>query len=169
MMEYAENRLKSLGEGSSRRVFLLSSRFVLKIAKDDFGISQNEEEAKASRDPKVNHVLAKVQSSDAKNMWLVSELVRPVKDDAEAMSILSSSEKTDLTFSQTLRRAFRGQFEGVSSKNIQDFMRTVHTLVKGGHDEGDIFALDHWGKTNDGRLVLLDYGYTSDAQKKYFD
>ncbi len=166
MHEYAANGLEILGEGAARVAYLLSSRFVLKIAKNDHGVTQNEEEAKAARDTKLNTVLSKVQSSDAKNRWIVTELVRPVKDAKEAANLIGADQKD--TFVNVLRQAFRGQLETSTSKSVEAFKSAVHALVKAGHDEGDMFALDHWGKTSDGRLVLLDSGFTEETKNRHF-
>lgn len=47
-LQYAdEHGLLKLGEGNTRRVFVLSSRMVLKIALDDYGRQQNKREAGA--------------------------------------------------------------------------------------------------------------------------
>jgi hypothetical protein len=32
----------------------------------------------------------------------------------------------------------------------------------------DIDSINHWGKTPDGRCVLLDYGYTEDVHKSHY-
>ena len=33
---------------------------------------------------------------------------------------------------------------------------------------GDLKEIDHWGKTPDGRCVLLDYGFTQDVFKSHY-
>lgn len=35
-------------------------------------------------------------------------------------------------------------------------------LQAGMSDGGDLYSIKHWGKTNDGRMVLLDYGLTEE-------
>lgn len=37
-----------------------------------------------------------------------------------------------------------------------------------GHLVGDITDHDHWGRTVDGRLVLLDYGFTEATRREYY-
>lgn len=33
---------------------------------------------------------------------------------------------------------------------------------------GDLLEVDHWGKTADGKIVLLDYGFNEDIAKQYY-
>lgn len=76
--KYALRSLQQIGQGSSRRVFVLSSRYVLKVAMKDAGRAQNLFEYKLSNDPTVSPVLAKVHDADPKGLWLVSDLVKPL-------------------------------------------------------------------------------------------
>lgn len=80
--EYADERLEELGTGSSRKVFLLSSGKVLKIAygKQNAGKAQNQEEVNVFTNPKSRPVVAKVFDYDPSFRWIISELVKPLGD-----------------------------------------------------------------------------------------
>lgn len=81
LWSYANERLDFINAGSSRRVFILSSRFVLKIAKNDAGKAQNQYEYQLSQDPKLAPILARVRDAHPDGLWVVSDLVRPFHDD----------------------------------------------------------------------------------------
>lgn len=80
LWSYANERLDFINAGSSRRVFILSSRFVLKIAKNDAGKAQNQYEYQLSQDPKLAPILARVRDAHPDGLWVVSDLVRPFHD-----------------------------------------------------------------------------------------
>lgn len=88
----------------------------------------------------------------------MSELVRPVR---------SSSEFEQLSGIDihTFRRAtiYAKNHNGdVSLFGDNDFLQAAGKLIFDSQLlSGDFGALGHWGKTNDGRLVSLDYGGTS--------
>lgn len=74
LLQYADDTLLSLGQGSSRAVYVLSSRFALKIACDDEGIEQNTFEL--DKDTLNLPALVKVVWADEECRWLVVELVK---------------------------------------------------------------------------------------------
>ena len=60
-VKYANDKLKLLGEGSSRIVFLLSNRYVLKLAYsydgDAKGRAQNEQEVDVATNPRIKPIV----------------------------------------------------------------------------------------------------------------
>jgi len=79
LVSLSETRQKTGREGSARKVYLLSSGKVIKLAKNNAGLAQNEAEASASKTPDIKPAIAKVFDSDPKFFWLVSELVKPLE------------------------------------------------------------------------------------------
>lgn len=51
--------------------------------------------------------------------------------------------------------------------NQPHFSAIIHLVRNLGHSTQDLNNPDHWGKTTDGRIVLLDYGFTEDVRSKY--
>lgn len=82
---YLENvGVKKLGQGSSRAAFLLSNRYVLKLALPnqdafDIGIAQNKVEVELATDPGIKPVIASVYDIAEDYSWIVSEVVRELK------------------------------------------------------------------------------------------
>lgn len=84
---YAKSHLRFLGSGATRSTFLLSSKNVLKIAKNSKGILDNKFEHMMSMDPKVQDIVAKVLQHNSKFTWIVSELVRPFRNATEFFDV----------------------------------------------------------------------------------
>jgi len=151
IVEYASIRLKELGEGSSRIVFTLTSKSVLKIALSEKGIEQNQLEIKKFKQLKSLPAITKIFKSDEKYFhWIVAELVKPLSSDDE--------------------------FEKITGVNLDDFA-TVHAKIR--HENNNSFIemlrellsanvitnlretlyYEQWGTNVDGELRLLDYGW----------
>lgn len=192
MLEYAYDRLRYLGAGTARDVFLLSSRKVLKVAINEAGIAQNERELEISKDPDAVPFVAKVFDAHPKNAWLISELVRPIKgDDFKDVTGMSFKTYWDAMKGKDPRattgpKAPRlGEPDdeqtgpAISKKSMQhkasdtnvneDFIDGVVKMVqKHGMVAGDVLKENSWGKTGDNRIVLLDYGFTDDIRSNYY-
>lgn len=78
-VNYCKNRLKLLGNGSSRMVFQVDDEKVLKIAKNNKGIAQNEHEANWMRN--TYGCFAKIFQGDTDSyLWIEMELARKAKE-----------------------------------------------------------------------------------------
>ena len=155
-----------LGEGSSRKVFLLSNRFVMKYATNSKGLAQNKTEVQFAKDKTLRPALAMVQDSDPKGNWVMAQLVRPLTSWNEFEKIKGYSseilgyamgdqwEPSDIQQSQMSSP----EQKAAAQKDLV-FLNAVNGLVKKGLVRGDMKFHDHWGKTPDGRVVLLDYGF----------
>jgi len=232
-----------MGQGSSRLVYRLDSKKVLKLAHDQkkdigAGIEQNQLEAKISS--QFPNVLSKVFRIHPKGYYLVSELVRPVKNWDEITNYfgidiknilvgkslpdkikanikqiisdglvekkinyftLSSLELEIMTFidnksflTHYLEDWLRNRKMTVNSQIVNKIQYELNELIhfeRTGESRGtkqlmktiqgkeiveiskilsygDLLELDHWGKTADGKIVLLDYGFNEDIAKQYY-
>lgn len=169
-MQYALSALQQLGEGGSRTVFRLTPKYVLKIASSERGKSQNATESAISEDTNYRRYLARVHSHAPDFSWVISDLVRPLQNEEEFENLFG------MPF-QEFRMAIEGRnywkWEGnpkwkVSGSNSPHRDETVGTygdiqnlrqLVKSKKLHGpELQFIEHWGKTPDGRIVILDYG-----------
>ena len=177
--DYCDARLQLMGEGSTRKVYVLTSKTALKIATNDQGRGQNEAEAKVSSDPEVAPIVARVLRSADDYSWIVEELVKPVGDntmrfnhefdrefgapeDAEdpLLKQMLLSDEADLE---------KFYFRGPIPEKALAFMRAFQNVFnKHKLEFSDAVKATSWGRTPDGRLVLLDYGYTHESIKKYY-
>ena len=182
--------LRYLGEGSSRMVFSLDSKRVLKVALNDAGIAQNEAEIDISFDPSVGGIVAKVFAQSNANKWIVSELVRPLKD-KEEFKFLTGISWDFFSFAlqgwgtgrlpEWINNIRNNSIKPWSSpvkshKELEEYLTTpfyktvFHALnhIKTVLMHGDLTKIGHWGKTPDQRVVLLDYGFTPEVADKHY-
>lgn len=204
--------LKEVDTGSSRTVFIIDSKRVLKVAKNIKGKAQNKAEVEIYTSNKDSGLFTKVFRWNASYTWILSELVRPLKQYKEF------EELTGLDFF-TLEKAFhigempamlehyKSQYEGnnqvlqkwlspnkpnyIDKYDIEGLQEKVQSLQKiyksltnpkvfdfldkllsvkeaNELEEADLTSIGHWGKTADGRVVILDYGYTTNVRQTHY-
>jgi len=163
MLVYANQYLEPLGEGSSRRAFTLSSKYALKIALNEKGIAQNEAELDVFTNPKTKGVVAKIYGADNENRWVISDLVKPLQRGSEdEFAQITGTDWED--FRMTLRGALKGE-----KVWPDEFTQSAITVAKSNNlVYGDLGEIGHWGKTPDGRCVLLDYGFTEGVWNDHY-
>lgn len=153
--------LSLLGTGGSRAVFLLNSRSVLKIALNIPGIKQNKQEVSVSRSAQKDIQIARVLNADDDGVWVVSQLVRPMKDDDEFVSLVGY----DISEVGEILEDMKKEDDAGMPPKKEDCdlgIWLIWSTVKAGDLAlGDIDFLEHWGITADGKLALLDYGFTN--------
>jgi hypothetical protein len=165
-LTYAWENLSQLGKGSARTVFKLNNRQVLKVGVGSKGLAQNQAELDVFTNPASKPILARIFDYDRNGWWLIEELVRPLThyDEFERL--------TGVDFDRFIRLVdtdSKYEFEMSSkalSQRSRDFVRSSRETVQAGDlSIGDVDELTHWGKTPDGRVVMLDYGYTKQVMR----
>lgn len=171
LTEYAQNTLKFLGIGSARQVFLLSSSKCLKIAINEKGVAQNKIEVNLYTKTKHKNILAKIYDCDKKYNWVISELVRPIN--SQEFKTLTHCYITTIVYAAlALIKNKPIQFGFDNEQDVETQMPMIKDLsgIIKAHDlMYQEFDKEHaWGKTSDGRIVLLDYGITNKVYDKYY-
>lgn len=186
-LKYAREKLEILGEGSSRMVFLLSNRFVLKLAYsydgDAKGRAQNEQEVDVCTNPRIKPIVTQIYDFDKDYSWLVSEVVREFSSADEFLNFFGATNVMQIYFAMAIIDPSRKQRrEEHTSKYIQKFgepslkkmlgsaeMKAVQELMEQtGVISGDLQDYSHWGKTADGRVVCLDYGLSEQVYQDHY-
>ena len=93
------DKIRYVGQGSSRLVFALADGTALKIAKTHAGIAQNKQEAKVCMDPKLKYAVFPDFYGADKQDWLAlnCELCAPAnKDDFKELLMLQPWVMADL-------------------------------------------------------------------------
>lgn len=165
--QYVKKFLKPMGRGSSRMTFLLGGKKILKLAKNQAGIAQNEAEVDVYTNPSTKNVVSRIYSYDPQYKWLVSELVKPLSwDEFEKVTRWGWQEFVDCLKSALVGGGFQ---EKDVPQHMQQWFNAVLQMAKANNlSLGDLKVDDHWGKTADNRVVLLDYGLTHDVGEKHY-
>jgi hypothetical protein len=164
--------VRFIDQGSSRCVFALDNKYALKVAGDikgnddnsyRKGIAQNKVEYKLSLNSEIHDVLAKVYDNAPDYEWIVSDLVRPLNDNDEN----TFYELTGVTFNAMMSYLYQVE-NGDKPPSLGYFVSQIEKAIKLGKLALDDFRPDQFGKTADGRIVILDYGFSDDVQQNYY-
>jgi len=183
---------RRLGEGSSRAAYSMpGTGKVLKLAMNNAGIDQNKEEIEITR--KVHQkmpeypIVTKIYGHDSSSTptWLISEEVKPYMGEVyqgldfdQILRIIWSGGPQDLidSYSRNLRNLSMDPRNVELTKkalevlrNPSPFIKALGKVISTGMDAGDLEIEEHWGLTEDGRLVILDYGYANKVVGNYRD
>lgn len=163
---YANSYLEFIGQGSSRTAYLMSSRYVLKIARNEKGIAQNEAEIDVYTNPTSKPIVSKIHNFDPEFKWVIADLVRPFK---------TSNKQDEDEFENGTGISWDDFYYELKAEiekkdvDLSHFTQVViATMEANDLLFGDVANMDHWGKTPDGKVVLLDYGFTNEVWKKHY-
>ena len=162
---YANLFLEKLGEGSSRAAYTLTSRKVLKVAINKKGISQNEAEVDVFTNPTSKPIVATIYKADPEYKWVISDLVKPLGvNEFKKLTGLNWYE-----FSRELEDVIRYNEQPSEITKKSNFVKSVIQTAKMNNLLfGDLGVIDHWGKTSDGKVILLDYGFTGTVWEHHY-
>lgn len=168
--KYAERNLKHLSSGSSRIVYLTPDKTIVKLAKNDKGIAQNEAE---SNPEMKSQYLNKILSRADNNAWLETCYLEKISEkDFEEMTGLDFED-----FGESIRYGLRKvsdnkdiekpkNFDKVSESDIYKELKDIGEKFK--LLPGDMARISSWGE-KDGRPVLIDAGLTKDIFDEYYE
>lgn len=168
--KYAEANLKHLSSGSSRIVYLTPTKTIVKLAKNDKGIAQNQAEA----NPKMKSKYLNPIISCAKNhSWCETHYLDKITaKEFEEMTGLDF-EDFDLAIRYGLRNVSGNtdkekpeNFEQVAKSDIYKEMKDIGDKFK--LLPGDMARISSWG-AKDGKPVLIDAGLTRDIFDKFYE
>lgn len=168
--EYAEKNLRHLSSGSSRIVYLTPKKTIVKLAKNDKGIAQNEAES----NPKMKSKFLNETIGHAKNnVWMETHYLDKITTkDFEEMTGLDFDD-----FGESVRYGLRNVSGNTDKENPKNFDKVakseIYKEMKRIGDKfklmgGDLARISSWG-TKDGRPVLIDAGLTKDVFAKFYE
>lgn len=180
-IKYCQENLKRISSGSSRIVYMIDDEKVLKLAKNNKGIAQNEVEYDYAEHLSNDPVLAKVFDADTdNNTWIEMELARKLNE-AKFKQITGHDWKY---FAQEVINVYR---ETQRQKQLyrvpedakmtlwedETFSYQIFNLIemypefKG----GDLAKINSYGIVKRGgadRIVLIDFGLTNNVWDSYY-
>lgn len=176
-INYAKNMATRLGGGSSRVAFEIpyeGRRTVLKIAKNQKGVAQNEEEARLLEDwylKNMGIVIPMIDYDEAnpKPTWLHVEFANKATD-SDFIKHSGGKLPDLLAYAKQShgKKTLHGAYGDASKIDPDsDFVQSVVDLI-GSYDQiGDLGQKANWGVFN-GNLVIIDLGGTTDVLQQYY-
>lgn len=168
--EYAEKNLKHLSSGSSRIVYSSPDDTIIKLAKNDKGLAQNEAEC----NPKMKSKYLNKVIKHAKDFsWMETHYLDKITvKDFKKMTGLEFED-----FGEAIRYGLKNvsgnsgkdkpkKFDEVAESEIYKEMKKIGNQFK--LMPGDLARISSWG-TKDGEPILIDAGLTQDVFDEYYD
>jgi hypothetical protein len=182
-IQYCQERLKRISSGSSRIVYMVDDTKVLKIAKNEKGLNQNDIEATYSNYHDIKDITAQVFAYDDNDLWVEMELARKVTpkifQQVVGVSFDDYCDALDKYFEAVNpQKAVRSWSRSSISQEKYDamwdneFVYDIFTFM-GGYDTpvGDLQRLNSYGlvkRNGVDTIVLIDYGITWDGLDAYY-
>lgn len=177
-VKYCEEHLKRISSGSSRIVYMIDNTKVLKLAKNQKGLAQNEVEIQWGQDSYFGSILAHTFMYHPDDLWVEMELARKVtKKDFQRLTECNI-EEMDMYLRNfyeinhgkrpifTMDPAVKERLdENEFVQAIQDFMANVDAPA------GDFGRLSSYGivqRNGQDDIVLIDFGLTNDVYQTYY-
>lgn len=165
---YCRKHLKELAKGSARVVFDFNSS-VIKIAKNQKGIEQNQVEIAIGLTKP--DCVPNLISFDDNNSWSVFEKVDTItKEEFEELSQTTLPKLHDVLKYKKDRIRKNIEIDYKKEQQIQNnkLLNELAGLIENFNlSVGDMVRISSWGKKN-GKVLLIDFGLTSDIYKKYY-
>lgn len=175
VQNYARKHLTYVGHGSSRTVYVLTNKTVLKVATHPTrGPVQNEKEAAFSATISNPRFIARVIETDPDFNWIISEMVRPFHLSVDIGSkydkLMDVVRVARAALSEPWSQAAQSAQQTIASftgeeLELYDF---INDLTNKGYSAWEITLPSAWGRTADGRFVLADYGADREVLNKHY-
>lgn len=136
IMNIRKRTYKYLGDGAGRKVYDLGNGYVVKVAKNRFGISQNATEYRISSNDD-NPLFAKVLNASERFRFLIMEKAEKIQDISYVWKYFNIKNNRAL----------------YQLKELQDISSKYNIMLV------DLGRSVNWGQINE-KPVIIDYGYT---------
>lgn len=176
--KYCEQHLgRHVGRGSSRMVFQIDDEKVLKLAFNQKGVAQNEEEASYYKQR--YDFIPKIYETDDNDNWIICEYVLPAKKaDFQHCLGISWDEFVDFVntvFSQFSRMYIGHDLDYDEMEQMADNNEMLSELYQYITDmcfvNYDIIRIANWGlakRNGEAYLVFLDHGFSQRVKDEYY-
>lgn len=176
---YAAEHLSKIAAGSSRIVYKIDEEKVLKLAKNDKGIAQNETEIQWGEDSYFGSVLAKTFDYDENALWVEMELARKINkhefkkltgfdvNDVHIYLLNWNNEQNSRRSSYFMSPDLKRQMdEDGFISSIKEFSQAADIQIA---DFGNSSSYGVVKRDGHEVLVITDYGLTQDVYKTHYE
>jgi hypothetical protein len=175
-----ENLGNPLGSGTARMVFNIDGTKVLKLAKNEKGVAQNEVESNYYSDSYWADILANVIDFDEKNYyWVEMEIAQKVrKSDFKRLYNVSFDDLgvyLRYRYLTSKNSPYAGEIDSdkLDEFNNNDFVVNITDyMLSNNVPYGDLVRISSYGlvKRKYGDvIVIIDFGITEDVHKQYYN
>lgn len=180
-IQYCEAFLQRLSSGSSRIVYKIDENTVLKLAKNQKGIAQNEVEGQHDCYRDNMNMFAKIYDTDENYLWIEMQLAKKAKPsdfkrltgyDFNTVCYWIDYCKPDRYRNSNPLKTFFDSPEFEENWDEYGLLAELQEYI-GNYDVpiGDLKRISSWGVVNGEygeELVLIDYGLTNDVFNNYY-
>ena len=174
-IQYCEDKLTRISSGSSRIVYKIDESKVLKLAKNQKGIAQNEAEIDFSNDYMWDGITAEIFNHDENSLWVEMELARKVTPTIwmnivgmplnDMMDCVRYVENQKSSYSKNTPPMLDEAYENEFTSTILDLIANYDI------PSGDFGKYSTYGVVNrngNDEIVIIDYGLTTDVMNKHY-
>ncbi len=183
-VRYCEARLQRIASGSSRIVYQVDNEKVLKLAKNQKGVAQNQVEYRLGTEPYYT-CFAEIYEYDEQGLWIEMEFCKKAKkSDFKAIYGVPFEVLCCMIYDQA--NNFRNV--GWKMNPFSDYENIVQQIWDGKETDlqmlftsiqeyigcemlesvGDLCRLSSWGINSEGYFILIDYGLDDDVANNYY-
>lgn len=167
---YCNDTLKKIGVGSSRIVYQIDNKTVLKLAKNSKGIEQNLTEADGTLNYWYGDIIAQVLESHPDDLWIESELAKKITPNR--FKQLKGYTINDLFYylNNTLKKPqYKLSPELTQLLNEDEFCKQVLDMCGTFDMEiGDFNRISTYGEIDSKGVVITDYGLTKSTYQDFY-
>ena len=172
-VKYAKEKLKKLGECSSRIVFDYDDKSVLKLAKNSKGIAQNDADGDYGKHRMYPDVIPEIFDTDDDGNWIIVRKANKITQ-SRFKQLTNIDFKTFCGIIGELDLNLKGKRSKLSQE-AQNYINDEDNIIYSIYDlmgnfdmiSGDICKINSWGEINN-KAVLIDSGLTNDVLKTHY-
>lgn len=166
-INYCKTRLQTLAHGSARVVFLYGSN-VLKVAKNNKGLEQNQIEAKIGKSENQITTNLIIDGNGIFNVFKKADQIT-MEEFESIVNMKMSDIHTYLKYTKDKTKyniPLNHEKEQYINEN-ESLKQLCGLIFEYNLSVGDLIRISSWGKISN-NAVLVDFGLTSDIYKKYY-
>jgi hypothetical protein len=164
-----------MGQGHGRTVYRAGNGLVLKVAKNQGGIAQNQTEVAACGS---SDLFPQIKEAAPQGFWVLTEEAEPMTRVkfreltgmgwGDFMSAVGGAFPKKLNKQKTSDGEIQNNRNNYEKHYTNPFFRKILSAINDcKYEPGDISKLDSWGVI-DGRPVIIDSGFTEAVQQTHY-
>lgn len=168
LLEFSNKFFICVGGGTSRSVYSLNDDYVIKVAKNQMGIWQNESEIRTTNSASNNGLILPVCRYDKNALWVVQRKAQPIGyDNKDFFDVICGVRFQKVC--QLIGNIKQGR--DLDSLCVENpFMMMVADFISKQETKffHDLEKIDSYGYL-DGRVYLIDYGMDNETFDLYLN